>query len=113
MRAPNILALLAVVPLTACNGDRAGGGSPLVVRVPASPATPLAIQVTAGDRHACAVTREGGAFCWGANESGQLGNGTTVGSLRPVAVSGAVEMNTIVAGRAHTCAISDRRAVCW
>jgi alpha-tubulin suppressor-like RCC1 family protein len=45
--------------------------------------------ITAGWwHHSCAVLGDGTAKCWGANEWGQLGNGTTLRSLVPVTVSG-------------------------
>ena len=34
-----------------------------------------------------AVAEDGQAFCWGAGESGQLGNGKKENSLVPVAVT--------------------------
>ena len=44
-------------------------------------------RVSAGfESHSCGVTPDGRAYCWGANGFGQLGNGTVVQSLVPVAV---------------------------
>jgi alpha-tubulin suppressor-like RCC1 family protein len=41
--------------------------------------------IAAGDYHACAITDDGGAFCWGNNEYGQLGDGS-LPRLNPVEV---------------------------
>jgi alpha-tubulin suppressor-like RCC1 family protein len=43
-------------------------------------------QVAASDFHALALMADGSVFAWGSNEHGQLGDGSTNGSPRPVAV---------------------------
>lgn len=70
--------------------------------------------VASGDRHSCVVVREGFAYCWGANERGQLGDGTTCDRARPVRVRGAEGAIEIAAGRDRTCArLRDGTAACW
>ena len=71
-------------------------------------------RVAAGGLHTCAVTGAGGVECWGANHSGQLGDGTTDDRLAPVVVSGVGSAAAIATGAAHTCALTRAGAVdCW
>jgi len=72
-------------------------------------------QVSTGLYHTCAAETGGKLFCWGANESGQLGNGSTDANLVPVQeVSEAHDWGHISAGVAHTCAVkTDGRLFCW
>ena len=67
-----------------------------------------------GERHTCAVSSNGGAvYCWGANDSGQLGTGGWSPQLNravPTVESGAT---AVVAGEAHSCALVGRTMQCW
>jgi alpha-tubulin suppressor-like RCC1 family protein len=78
----------------------------------------LATHVVAGANHTCAILVGGSVRCWGANDQGQLGNGTTeaVGdgelpSSVNTVLSNVVELS---AGGSHTCARKDQgTVVCW
>jgi len=48
--------------------------------------TETAAGVASGAMHACAWTPAGKAFCWGVNENGRLGDGTSTTRYRPVPV---------------------------
>ena len=70
--------------------------------------------ITAGGAHACGLTAEGKAYCWGKNNAGQLGDSTTTDRAEPVAVSAGVVFKVVSAGGAHTCGISkDNQPYCW
>ena len=73
------------------------------------------LAVTGSGNHTCALTGTGAVTCWGANESGQLGNGTTEPSPVPREVGGlGARVLQVSAGAGHTCALTDARAVlCW
>jgi alpha-tubulin suppressor-like RCC1 family protein len=91
------------------------------VRVTKVGGEPLAgvIATSNGYCHSCARTRDGATWCWGANGSGQLGDGTTTGRSRAVRVTrgGGRALAGVVgvsAGHAHTCARQGTDAVwCW
>lgn len=67
-----------------------------------------------GCGHTCARTADGPGYCWGGNESGQLGDGTRTGRLMPTAVAGDRRFAEISAGGGHTCGVTDTgSAYCW
>lgn len=71
--------------------------------------------ISAGDSQTCALDDKGGAYCWGNNSWGQLGDGTKTRRLRPVAVQGLQsEITAIATGNIHTCARTVAGGVqCW
>jgi len=72
------------------------------------------LSVSAGWSHACAVTDDGAAKCWGYNNHGLLGDGTTMDRLIPVDVSGLSSGATAIsANETRTCAIVDGGVKCW
>jgi alpha-tubulin suppressor-like RCC1 family protein len=70
--------------------------------------------ITSGSGHSCAVAVGGAAYCWGLNNLGQLGNGTTSNSSTPTLVSGGLTFSRVEAGLSFTCGLLvDGRVACW
>ncbi len=81
-----------------------------VVGLPDAPQT-----LSAGWSHTCVVTADGGAWCWGHNDWGQLGDGSTTSRSTAGAVVGLSSgVQALSAGLSHTCALTTAGGVkCW
>jgi alpha-tubulin suppressor-like RCC1 family protein len=74
-----------------------------------------AANLTTGYGHACAILTGGSVRCWGWNNHGQLGDGTTTDRLTPVGVSGLTYgVIDLAAAYSHTCALTREGTLkCW
>jgi regulator of chromosome condensation (RCC1) repeat-containing protein/Regulator of Chromosome Condensation (RCC1) repeat protein len=102
-------------------GDRISSGSSVSVRLTRH-------RTPTGLIHDCAVARDGVAYCWGQNGSGQLGDGTTRDAPTPQRVATNRRFTSIAAGGnvfvvkpgdaalwGFTCALTsdDASVLCW
>jgi alpha-tubulin suppressor-like RCC1 family protein len=64
--------------------------------------------------HTCALTDGGSGYCWGENERGQVGDGSTTDRLSPSPVAGGLLFADLDAGFRHTCARTTSDVLyCW
>ena len=62
----------------------------------------------------CGLDAEGAAHCWGRNDWGQIGDGTTTDALSPTPVAGGHTFSQVSAGAVGACGIrSDGETLCW
>jgi alpha-tubulin suppressor-like RCC1 family protein len=73
-----------------------------------------AAEISIGSAFLCVRTMGGTVECWGHNEEGQLGDGTTTNRDMPTPVSGLSDVTAIAAGYYSSCAqISSGAVKCW
>ena len=116
---------LALAALTACVdpiGPDVGADNPFAgcyestctgapVRVTAAPAF---VSIAANVSNTCGLTAGGEAWCWGRNQGGIVGDGTTDDRRTPTRVAGGIRFTEISVGSLVACGISiDKRAYCW
>jgi alpha-tubulin suppressor-like RCC1 family protein/uncharacterized protein YjbI with pentapeptide repeats len=96
-------------------GDGTTTDSPIAVAV-TMPTGVTFTRIATGDNQTCAISTAGAIYCWGKNDAGQLGNGTTTNSSIPVAATmpTGVTFTAIDAGQKHVCTIASAGgAYCW
>jgi alpha-tubulin suppressor-like RCC1 family protein len=97
-------------------GDGTLTSRPTPALVPLGPSGVRAREVTAGGGHTCAIDVTGQPWCWGRNDSGQLGVGPGADQPTPTAVPlpGGATARSLSAGGAHTCAVDQGGGLwCW
>jgi alpha-tubulin suppressor-like RCC1 family protein len=92
--------------------DQAAAAAPPSLALTAS--APAFSQVSAGISHTCGLTTVGNLYCWGDNDDGELGDGTTERRALPTLVAGGLLFRAVSTGYFYTCAVTTGyRAYCW
>ncbi|MFN3202882.1 MAG: fibrinogen-related protein [Bradymonadia bacterium] len=84
----------------------------------------VAVALTAGQRHSCALLDDGGVKCWGYNSNGELGQEDNVqrgdgpnemgDNLSPIDLGTGVTAVRVVSGDHHNCALTNTGGTkCW
>lgn len=109
----------------ACGMAMASAGCGDTAQAPTAPAAEPAVAataaaapffriVTSGGWHSCGLTTDNVAYCWGLNTDGQLGDGTKIDRVRPVAVARNLRFTDLSASDFHTCGLAtDSLVYCW
>ena len=73
-------------------------------------------QVATNDagHHACGITTDSSAYCWGPGNWGQLGDGTLNDHYAPTRVATSLRFRQVSVGIDHSCGVTTgNRAYCW
>ncbi|WP_437996062.1 hypothetical protein WMF26_33430 [Sorangium sp. So ce185] len=77
-------------------------------------AATVATSISSARSHTCAVLTDGAVACWGAGNSGQLGDGEAMNALSPVRAKELAGATQVAVGGSHTCAVTTSHALwCW
>ena len=91
------------------------GSTAATVNVPTMVSGALkATRVEMGRDHICAIQAQKTLYCWGRNDSGQLGTGDTQLRTTPSTILLSGTVHDVAAGHEHTCALDSQYALwCW
>lgn len=91
-----------------------GAGAESAVPVDVQGLSANIVAVSAGAEFTCALNTTGTVQCWGRNDYGQLGDGTTSTSPAPITVPGLSDVAVIGTGAFHACAlVTTGEVLCW
>lgn len=81
--------------------------------IPADPTMAKSYDVIeAGSKHLCAIS-SGKLYCWGNNDYGQLGLGSSDSTTIPTRVGTSSTWQSLALGGEHTCGINAGELYCW
>jgi alpha-tubulin suppressor-like RCC1 family protein len=70
--------------------------------------------IAAGVDHNCARSSAGGTVCWGSNQYGQIGDGTTVTRVMPTNIDLPFGVTALTGNWGHSCAVTPSGGLkCW
>ncbi len=105
---------------TWCQGDNTydelGYVTPIATSTTANPimGSEVFTSITANYMATCGLTAAGGAFCWGYNIEGELGDSTTTNRLQPLPVAGGHAFAALRMGNETACGVTTAGELwCW
>ncbi|TXD33826.1 hypothetical protein FRC96_15270 [Lujinxingia vulgaris] len=104
-----------------CWGDNGSGQLGLPADDPIAASLPVTLETSvtlsglaAGGDTTCGISSEGHVYCWGANELGNLGVGTTSAYTGPQRVLDLNDATSLSVGPGHSCALTESDDIfCW
>lgn len=108
---PILICVLGLLPAAPAGAQTVAGQIELSIVVD-NPSG--AMSISAGRYHTCLIDQQERLQCWGYNNVGQLGDGTTTSRNIPVLVPLPLAVRQVSAGWEQTCAVLvDSSARCW
>ena len=81
---------------------------------PPTPWAQVPSVIATGSQHACARMSDRQVTCWGNNDRGQIGIGSTTTKTAPTLVSGITNATSVTSGSRFSCALlADTTVSCW
>ncbi len=78
------------------------------------PTLPIRAGVAAGGTHTCVLRSDGSTTCWGANDAGQLGDGSSSARVAATTPVDQGPFSVVTSGMSHVCALDpEGHAYCW
>lgn len=88
----------------------------VATQVPSLPQGSGVTSVSAGGGYTFCAIKNGGLLCWGYNNAGQIGDGTTANMLTPYQLTDFPASSGVTAaglGLSHSCAVQSGALKCW